>query len=204
MKKLGIEPLIDPTAKLEACDLAEYTEIGPGNALEHVRMDRFSYTCQNCYIQHAHIGAFANIAAHVRIGPTDHPMHRATLHHFTYRRQQYGFAPQDDIPFFEARQKRITTLGPDCWIGHGAIILPDITIGTGAVIGAGAIVTKSVPDYAIVVGTPAKVIRYRFSEETMQALNTIAWWHWSWEKLRDTLEDFSLPIEAFIEKHLPN
>lgn len=66
----------------------------------------------------------------------------------------------------------------DVWIGEGSIIMGGVKIGNGAVIGAGSIVTKDVPDYAIVGGSPAKLIRYRFDKETIQELLKIKWWDW--------------------------
>jgi acetyltransferase-like isoleucine patch superfamily enzyme len=76
------------------------------------------------------------------------------------------------------------TIGNDVWIGFGATILSGVTIGNGAVIGAKAVVAKDVPDYAIAVGNPARVIRQRFDEETVAQLNQIAWWDWSLEKIK--------------------
>lgn len=69
-------------------------------------------------------------------------------------------------------------IGNDVWLGQGAFILSGVTIGNGAVVGAHAVVGKDVPPYAIVAGNPARVIRYRFDEQTIQKLQTIAWWDW--------------------------
>ena len=77
----------------------------------------------------------------------------------------------------------------------------NVTIGNGAVIGSGAIVTKDIPPYAIAVGNPARVIKYRFDEKTIEALEKISWWNWEHEKINTSLEDFH-DINLFIEKHL--
>lgn len=90
------------------------------------------------------------------------------------------------------------TIGNDVWIGFGATILSGVSIGNGAVIGAKAVVARNVPDYAIVVGNPARVVRQRFDEKTIAHLNRIAWWNWSVEKIKknagvimsDNLNDF--------------
>jgi hypothetical protein len=93
-------------------------------------------------------------------------------------------------------------LGHDVWIGHGAIVLPGRRIGTGAVIGAGAVVTRDVPPYAIAVGNPARVLRQRFAPAIAERLLTLAWWDWDHERLRVALPDFRLPeIEAFLDKY---
>ena len=81
-----------------------------------------------------------------------------------------------------------TLVGNDVWIGYKATILPGITIGDGAIIGSGSLVTKDVPPYTIIGGNPAKVIRHRFKEEIIKELQTIQWWNW--------------PIETILQ-HLP-
>lgn len=76
-----------------------------------------------------------------------------------------------------------TAIGHDVWIGQGATILPGATIGNGVIIGAGAVVHGTVPDYAIVVGNPARVVRMRFDAETIDALLEIAWWNWPIDRI---------------------
>lgn len=95
-------------------------------------------------------------------------------------------------------------IGNDVWIGMDALILPSVSIGDGAVIGAGSVVTKNVEDYEIVGGAPAKHIRYRFSKEQIESLKRIKWWDWPLEKIRQNsflLE--SQEIDKFIDKHEP-
>ena len=75
-----------------------------------------------------------------------------------YRSSAYGLGP-DDPAFFEWRRSSPVTLGHDVWIGHGAVVLPSVSIGNGAAVGAGAIVTKDVPPFAVVAGNPARVVR---------------------------------------------
>ncbi|WP_329958811.1 DapH/DapD/GlmU-related protein [Sporosarcina sp. G11-34] len=186
---------------MKKSDLGMYTEIGLYNFIENTVIDNYSYTGQFCFIQNAEIGKFANIAAMVRIGPTDHPYERPSLHHFTYRKRMYGFSDKDDEPFLEQRESQTAWIGHDTWIGHGAIIQPGVSIGNGAIVGSGAVVTKDVPPYAIVVGVPAKVIKYRFPEKTIEALERIAWWNWSYETIKARMDDFHLDIEKFVERY---
>ena len=89
---LSKEPMIHEHVQLKNTRLGEFTEIGLYNFIENTVMDDYSYTGQFCFIQNARIGKFSNIAAMVRIGPTDHPYERPSLHHFTYRQQMYGFS----------------------------------------------------------------------------------------------------------------
>jgi len=200
-KRLTEDPTLAQTASVMNTTFESYCEIGPHNFIENSHFGDYAYTGQFCFVQNARIGKFANIAAAVRIGPTDHPYERASLHHFTYRPQMYGFADGEDTAFFEHRLSRITTIGHDTWIGHGAVIMPEVTIGNGAIVGSGAVVTKDIPAYAIAVGVPAKIVKYRFEPEVITALEEIQWWNWEPELLRERLEDFRGPIERFIEKH---
>jgi virginiamycin A acetyltransferase len=78
-------------------------------------------------------------------------------------------------------------IGNDVWIGYEAVILSGVHIGNGAIIGTRAVVTKDVPPYAIVGGIPAKEIKKRFNEETIQKLQQIQWWNWSFEKIQQFL-----------------
>ena len=89
----------------------------------------------------ARIGKFANIASHVRINAPNHPVWRATLHHFTYRSNDYWPDAERDESFFDWRRENAVVIGHDVWIGHGATIMPGVKVGNGAVIGAGAVVT---------------------------------------------------------------
>lgn len=75
-------------------------------------------------------------------------------------------------------------IGNDVWIGYEAVIMAGVTVGDGAIIGTRAVVTKDVPPYTIVGGIPAKPIRKRFSDETIEALLNLKWWNWSDEKIR--------------------
>lgn len=198
---LSQEPLIHKNCRLINTELGEYTEIGVYNYLENVRFGAYSYTSEFCMLQNAVIGKFVNIAAMVRIGPTDHPMTRPSLHHFTYRRVQYGFAAADDEEFFQWRAEQKTYLGHDTWVGHGAIIMPGVTIGSGAVVGAGAVVTKDVMPYTIVAGVPAKPVRQRFPADIARKLERISWWDWPYNIIKERMDDFYLPVNEFVAKY---
>ena len=91
-------------------------------------------------------------------------------------------------------------IGNHVWIGQGAMIMKGVTIGDGAIIGAHAVVTKNVDPYSIVVGNPAKTIKYRFSEDIINALIKIKWWEWGKQKIKDNINDFR-DINLFIIKH---
>ena len=194
-------PWVHETALVQKSRLGPWTVVG--ERCEILASDLFDYTyaVRDVEIFNANIGKFGNIASHVRINPTNHPMWRATLHHFTYRSRSHFDGAEDDPEVFEWRLAHRVTIGPDVWIGHGAILLPGVSVGTGAAIGAGAVVTKDVPDYTIVAGNPARVIRRRVPEDVAASLKRIAWWDWPGERLVAALEDFrKLPAAEFAAK----
>ncbi len=201
-KKLGPEPLIDPTAQVRQATLGRYTEIGARTAFVESSMDDYSYVVNDSNVIYTTIGKFCSIAAMTRINPGNHPMQRASQSHFTYRASAYFEDAQDDAAFFDWRRSTPVTISHDVWIGHGAIILPGRTIGTGAVVAGGAIVTKDVAPYAIVAGNPARPIRDRFPKPIAERLLRLGWWDWDHARLRGALDDFrTLAVEDFLEKH---
>jgi phosphonate metabolism protein (transferase hexapeptide repeat family) len=143
-KTLSITPLIDPTAKVQEATFGRYCEVGARTKLLDVAMGDYSYVVNDAEITYTTIGQFCSIAAMTRINPGNHPMHRATQAHFTYRASAYFAGESDEAEFFEWRKSHRVHIGHDVWVGHGAIILPGRSVGTGAVIAAGAIVTKDV------------------------------------------------------------
>ncbi|MDP3258006.1 DapH/DapD/GlmU-related protein [Bosea sp. (in: a-proteobacteria)] len=202
MTRLSDTPFIHPTARVKDSVLGRYTEVGEGCHIAHTTMGDYSYCVGSTQIAYATIGKFANIAAHVRIYASKHPMQRASLHHFTYRSAWYFEGEADDQAFFDWRAEQAIEIGHDTWIGHGAVIMPGVTVGHGAIIGSNAVVTRDVADFAIAVGVPAKPIRQRFEAPIADRLLALGWWDWSHEKLHVALPDFrALPIEAFLEKY---
>jgi virginiamycin A acetyltransferase len=102
----------------------------------------------------------------------------------------FGIFLLDKTPM-EQPDTRDTTIGNDVWLGYGAIICPGVTIGNGVIVGAGAVVRENIPDYAIVAGNPAAIIKMRLPEEDIARMNHLAWWDWPVDRIaaaRDALE----------------
>lgn len=196
------EPLIHPECDITDSTLGRFTEIGAGSRMNGSAIGDYSYCERLCDIANADVGKFSNIASCVRIGATDHPLNRASLHHFLYRSADYWDDADVDADWFARRKSRRTVIGHDTWIGHNAQIKPDVTVGHGAVIASGAVVTKDVPPYMIVAGLPASPMRPRIPAPVADRMIALAWWDWPHDALRAALGDFrALSAEAFLEKY---
>jgi phosphonate metabolism protein (transferase hexapeptide repeat family) len=194
-------PNIDSTAVVENSTLGRWTAVGARTTLTETLLSDYSYVMNDCQSIYSEIGKFCSIASHTRLNPSNHPIWRATSHHFTYRSKFYGFG-EDDEEIFRWRRDNRVVLGHDVWIGHGATVLPGVKIGTGAVVGAGSMVTREVQPYTIVVGVPAKLIRRRVTEEVEASLMRIQWWNWTHDQLAEALEDFRhLDAASFVAKY---
>ncbi len=151
---------------------------------------------------YADVAKFVSIAAAVRLNPSNHPIERASSHHFTYRAGDYFEGAAHDEGLFDWRRADRVRIGNDVWIGHGATIMPGVTVGDGAVVGAGAVVTRDVAPYWIVTGVPARPLRPRFPAAVGDRLMALAWWDWPHDRLAAALPDFqALPVDVFLEKH---
>ncbi|MDO9196359.1 DapH/DapD/GlmU-related protein [Rhodoferax sp.] len=200
--RLGQAPTLAPSAIVRDCRFGRYTQVGEQSRMDDCLLDDYAYLQQHCDLMSADIGKFANIAAMVRINPGFHPMEYPTLHHFTYRPTMYGMGPEDDAEFFQWRRRQRVVIGHDTWIGHGAVIMPGVRIGNGAVVGSNSVVTRDVPPYAIVGGVAAKVIRQRFPRAIAEALEATAWWDWDHDTLTERLPEFK-DLRGFLAKYAP-
>ena len=153
----------------------------------------YSYVGRNSRVVHADVGKFCSISGAVRLGMGKHTLDKlSTSPIFTERHNstKHQWTDQQTVNPF----KRVT-VGNDVWIGTGVMVMGGVAIGDGAVIGAGAIVTKDVPPYAVVAGVPAKIIRYRFTEEQIQILEEVEWWNKTDEELRNNISLFQEPVD---------
>lgn len=194
------EPNIHPSCRIKDSTIGYYTALAEGTVMVESSFGDYSYTAGNVHMMYAEVGKYCSIAINVRINPSNHPQWRVTQHHMTYRRIDYGLDTVDDTEFFDWRREHKCTIGHDVWIGHAATIMPGVSIGTGAIIGSGAVVTKDVGPYEIAVGVPAKVIKKRFDDETIEKLLASEWWNWDRETLEANFKDL-FDVPSFLNKY---
>lgn len=145
------------------------------------------------------VGSFCSINHTASIGTLgNHPLDLITTSNFLYS-PFWGIVEEYNYEL-RAKYNSPIIIENDVWIGHNVIILPGVKIHNGAIVGAGAVVTKDIPPYAIVGGVPAKVIRYRFEPHIIEALLEIKWWEWDDDKIKDNFDLFFDP-EEFIKVH---
>ena len=147
------------------------------------------YTMGGCFIPYAFgrnttIGRYTAIALSAFAATDNHPMHYKSMHGFFFN-PELGVVDT-------GLDSRPLDIGNDVWLGHNSIIMPEVaTIGDGAVVAAGAVVNKNVPPYAVVVGNPARVVRYRFAPEVIDQLLAERWWDKDLSELKNHLDEFT-------------
>ncbi|EHM03095.1 bacterial transferase hexapeptide repeat protein [Acetobacteraceae bacterium AT-5844] len=158
--------------------------MGPGSEFHSGSVGRYCFINAGTIIYNdVHIGRFSTFARRCQIGGAEHPLHHLTTSFFRISRnwfpndplaQTAELIPNSRPPGRERGQKIL--IGNDVWIGAEVVILKGVSIGDGAVIGAGAVVTRDIPPYAVVAGNPARVLRYRFDQQTISELMELKWW----------------------------
>jgi acetyltransferase-like isoleucine patch superfamily enzyme len=154
--------------------LNRHSQVGPD-----VIVGKYSGMNEHCYIARGTIGAYCAIGARTAINPFNHPTDWLSIHEFQYQPNSYDWIDEyksmDRLGRTPDMFGRVT-IGNDVWTGHNVNIMSGVDIGDGAVIAAGAVVTRDVPPYAVVAGVPATVKRYRFSEAVIARLIRSKWW----------------------------
>ena len=184
--------------------LGKNCKLFPGAGLRQASLGGYSYTVST--LQYTHIGNYCSIAHGVDSTASGHPLNRVTTSPCTI--PQTAASDMFEVfrrqaPFNQIAEGHI---GHDVWIGARAILLGGVRIGNGAVVGAGAVVTKDVPDYAIVGGVPAKIIRMRFDDATMERLRATQWYLYDWADIDlewGSLERCLDGMTAYLEEKKP-
>ncbi|MFC5701772.1 CatB-related O-acetyltransferase [Cohnella faecalis] len=165
-----------------------------------VAVGRYSYIRGGAQLESGSVGAFCSIAPDVLIGGDEHPLDAVSTHPFWYSPGGLTVPTgpgEDGGASLWSQPKPAPIIGNDVWIGAGAKVMRGAVIEDGAVIGAGAIVTGHIPAYAIAVGIPAKVVRYRFEPAQCERLRQTRWWEWPEAKIRENRRLFG-DADAFL------
>jgi acetyltransferase-like isoleucine patch superfamily enzyme len=167
-------------------------------AVHGVTIGSHAYVGAHSQVQYATVGSYVSIGPEVRIGLGGHPVHLVSTYPSFYASNASTVVPLNSSLRVEEYAR--VTVGNDVWIGARAMVMDGVEIGHGAVVAAGAVVTKNVPPYAIVGGVPARLIRYRFPPDVIGALLRIGWWNWPYDLVRQRAGDFA-DVTRFVEKY---
>ena len=170
--KVGKCVTIGDDSNIMRCHIGNHVGVNRRSYINDSYIGDFSYSGSNTTINFSKIGKFCSLARNVDIGGFDHDYHKVT----TMPMFRFNQLSSGEKPVFKSNE--LCEIGNDVWIAAGTQILHKVKVGDGAVIGGGAVVTKDVPPYAIVVGVPARVIKYRFEDKFIDRLLSIKWWDW--------------------------
>lgn len=176
---------IDKTAKVYS-----------GTTFYNSKLGRYSYVGYDSEVVNCEIGAFCSIANGFIVGGAKHPLDWGSTSPTFYDVKGGTGLHLGCLPMQETAR---TIIENDVWIGSRAIVMQGLTVGTGAVIGAGAVVTKNVPPYAVVAGCPARILKFRFDDELVDRFLRSEWWLLPDEKLKELAEFINAPT-VFLDK----
>lgn len=187
--ELGPRCHISSHSKVKNSHLCEAVTIGPYTKLESVSVGRYSYISNHAELHAVEIGCFCSIGPRTLNHLGNHPSREFVSTSPAFYMPDApipSFTPTETFSSYGGKVK----IGNDVWIGAEALLMDGITIGNGAIVAARSVVTHDVPPYAIVGGIPARLIRFRFDEETIQQLESFQWWNKETEWLKANLDGF--------------
>jgi len=186
---------IDPEFQVIDSKLEGYNYLFGRGRLANSSLGLFTYVQYGANISNTNIGRFSSVGPNAIIAHGEHPTDYLSTHPLFFEVSYIMDLPSlTDKPNFNSHKE--VNIGSDVWIGANCYIKDGVTIGDGAIIGAGAIVTKDIPPYSIAVGMPARVIKKRFDEETIEKLIKLAWWNWDISKIIENKELFQIKLSG--------
>lgn len=175
-------------ASVSNVTMGPMARIATGAHVQHSVIGRLTSIGRDCKVTRCKIGSFCAISWDITINAIMHPVDYVTISAFPYAPYLGGFAEKS------TRNYDMVKIGHDVWIGANAVIMPGVTVGHGAIIGASAVVSHDVNPYEVVAGVPARTIRYRFEDETIERLLNLQWWYWPDDVLKENLHLFQKPL----------
>lgn len=191
----GLRVILQPPA-ITNSDIAKTSKACSGSHINNSQIGKYSYVGHDCFLSNVQMGSFVSIADNCRIGGAAHPMERVStspVFHAGKNVMKKNFA---DFPMLSTPT---TTIGSDVWIGANTVVISGVNIASGAVVGAGSVVTKDIGPYEIWAGNPAKKIRNRFEEHIIDGMLSARWWEWNDEKIMKYVNYFDSPT-AFLKE----
>lgn len=194
--QIGSDCQIARCAQVKESRMEEASRVGAHVRLRQVLLGRYSYVASGTRLENAEIGGFCSIGPGVLNHLGNHPTRRFVSTSPVF------YSPDSPIPSFVEEETfkgygGTVVIGHDVWIGAEAILMDGVKVGNGAVIAARAVVTRDVPPYAIVGGLPARIIRFRFDDPTIQRLETFQWWNRPIDWIRENVSLFQ-DIDQFL------
>lgn len=180
-------------SSVNRCSVHKTAKIGDGCTVSNTVIGKYSYIGDNTNISAVKVGSFTSISSYCGIGGGGHPLDWVSTSPVFNRHRsilRVNFSQNEYNPYKE------TIIGNDVWIGTHCLVKSGVTIADGAVIGMGSVVTKDVGPYEIWAGNPAKLIRKRFDDETIDVIIKSEWWNWEDEKIKKYADSFN-SVESF-------
>ncbi len=176
-------------SSIKNCNFERGVSVGKNASVIDSAIGKYTSIGRNTKVANSIIGRFCAISWDVTINAIPHPIQNLTISAFPYVPDVGNFVSKR-IQYYSK-----VNIGNDVWIGVQSIILPGISIGDGAVVGAGAVVTKDVDPYQVVVGNPARHLRWRFQKDVRDKLSSIQWWKWSDDKIKANIDHFQKEVD---------